>query len=107
TLSQWIRASNMSITLTPPTSYRATLLLWSHYSCDRPTLPHLYLPAWAVTPQPTVSTATSNLPILPTASVNLVPLSAVATVERTTAPLAIMHEEQFPAVTLSFNLAPS
>jgi len=35
-----------------------------------------------------------------------VPLSAVATVERTTAPLAIMHEEQFPAVTLSFNLAP-
>jgi multidrug efflux pump len=53
-----------------------------------------------------MSSATSNLPILPTASTNLVPLSIVATLERTTAPLAIMHEEQFPAATLSFNLAP-
>jgi multidrug efflux pump len=36
-----------------------------------------------------------------------IPLSRIATVERITAPLAIMHQEQFPAVTLSFNLAPS
>jgi multidrug efflux pump len=35
-----------------------------------------------------------------------VPLSAVATLKRTTAPLAISHEAQFPAVSLSFNLAP-
>ncbi len=35
-----------------------------------------------------------------------VPLSAVATLKRTTAPLAISHQAQFPAVTLSFNLAP-
>src|SRR5579885_3524596 len=35
-----------------------------------------------------------------------VPLSAVATIERTTAPLAIAHQAQFPSVTLSFNLAP-
>jgi len=35
-----------------------------------------------------------------------VPLSAVATLTRTTAPLAISHQAQFPAVTLSFNLAP-
>ena len=35
-----------------------------------------------------------------------VPLSAVATFTRTTAPLVIAHEEQFPAVTISFNLAP-
>jgi multidrug efflux pump len=34
-----------------------------------------------------------------------VPLSAFARIERTTAPLAIAHQEQFPAVTLSFNLA--
>src|SRR6202023_2194685 len=34
-----------------------------------------------------------------------VPLSAVATLTRTTAPLAISHQSQFPAVTLSFNLA--
>jgi len=37
---------------------------------------------------------------------SLVPLSAVATVTRKTAPLVVIHQSQFPAVTLSFNLAP-
>ena len=37
----------------------------------------------------------------------LVPLSAFAHLTTVTAPLAINHEGQFPAVTLSFNLAPS
>ncbi|WNV10006.1 efflux RND transporter permease subunit [Tardiphaga sp. 709] len=36
-----------------------------------------------------------------------VPLSAVATLTRTTAPLAISHQAQFPAISLSFNLAPN
>jgi multidrug efflux pump len=35
-----------------------------------------------------------------------VPLSAIATVVQTTAPLAVQREEQFPAGTISFNLAP-
>jgi multidrug efflux pump len=35
-----------------------------------------------------------------------VPLSAVARIHRTTAPLVIAHQEQFPAVTLSFDVAP-
>jgi len=43
---------------------------------------------------------------LPGAAGAQVPLSAVATLTRTTAPLAISHLAQFPAVTLSFNLAP-
>ena len=34
-----------------------------------------------------------------------VPLSAFARVERVTAPLVIAHQEQFPAVTLSFDIA--
>jgi hydrophobe/amphiphile efflux-1 (HAE1) family protein len=34
-----------------------------------------------------------------------VPLSAVARFDRVTAPLVVTHQEQFPAVTLSFNLA--
>jgi multidrug efflux pump len=34
-----------------------------------------------------------------------VPLSAVARIERRTAPLAVSHQEQFPSVTISFNLA--
>jgi multidrug efflux pump len=35
-----------------------------------------------------------------------VPLNAIATFERTTAPLVIAHQAQFPAVTISFNLTP-
>jgi len=35
-----------------------------------------------------------------------VPLSSVASIERRTAPLAVYHQEQFPSVTISFNLAP-
>ncbi len=35
-----------------------------------------------------------------------VPLSAIATISRGTAPLAVTHQSQFPAITLSFNLAP-
>jgi multidrug efflux pump len=43
---------------------------------------------------------------VPGASSTQVPLSAFAELIRTTAPLAIAHQEQFPSVTLSFNLAP-
>ena len=35
-----------------------------------------------------------------------IPLAAIATIERITAPLVVTHQAQFPAVTLSFNLAP-
>ena len=35
-----------------------------------------------------------------------VPLAGFATIERTTAPLAITREDQFPSATISFNLAP-
>ncbi|MGA7991095.1 MAG: efflux RND transporter permease subunit, partial [Thermoanaerobaculia bacterium] len=37
---------------------------------------------------------------------DLVPLSALARLERTVGPLAVNHSGQLPAVTLSFNLAP-
>ena len=40
------------------------------------------------------------------AAQNLVPLSAVADITRSVGPLAITHEQQFPSVTLSFDLAP-
>jgi multidrug efflux pump len=36
----------------------------------------------------------------------MVPLNAIAHYEPTTAPIAVNHQGQFPAVTLSFNLAP-
>jgi multidrug efflux pump len=36
----------------------------------------------------------------------VIPLSAIARYEPTTAPIAVNHQGQFPSVTLSFNLAP-
>jgi len=86
--------------------YRVILEAMPEYQRDPATLSKLYLPAGANTQQPTLSSSTSNLVLLPTTSTNLVPLSAVATVERTTAPLAVIHQDQFPAITISFNLAP-
>ena len=44
---------------------------------------------------------------LPAAGGGQVPLSAIATVEEQTVPLEIDHLGQFPAVTVSFNLAPN
>jgi multidrug efflux pump len=41
-----------------------------------------------------------------TNSTAMIPLSAIAHYERTTAPITVSHQGQFPAVTLSFNLAP-
>jgi multidrug efflux pump len=86
--------------------YRVILEAKPEYQRDPSTLSKLYLPAGTTTTQATLSSSTSNLALLPTNSTNLVPLSAVATIERTTAPLAIQHHDQFPAVTVSFNLAP-
>ena len=42
-----------------------------------------------------------------TAASNAVPLSAFTHIERTVEPLSINHQGQFPAVTVSFNLAPN
>ena len=53
----------------------------------------------------TTNTNTSATPNTVTGS-NQVPLSTFARFEHTTAPLAIAHQEQFPSVTISFNLAP-
>ena len=56
-------------------------------------------PAWQADPA-----ALTQIRVPGTAGAQ-VPLSAVAKIVRTTAPLAITHQAQFPAVTISFNLA--
>jgi multidrug efflux pump len=71
--------------------YRVVLEALPIYQRDPSVLSKLYLPGAA------------GLAGAPGAQV---PLSAVATLTRTTAPLAISHLAQFPAVSLSFNLAP-
>src|SRR5215207_6830862 len=72
--------------------YRVVLEAMPMYQRDPSILSKLYLPGSA--------SATAGTPNAQ------VPLSAVATLTRTTAPLAISHLAQFPAVSLSFNLAP-
>jgi multidrug efflux pump len=72
-------------------------------------LAKLYVPANApVNPLSTSSAQTSAQlsTYVPGSASAQAPLSAMAQITRTTAPLAVMHQEQFPAVTLSFNLAP-
>jgi multidrug efflux pump len=66
--------------------YRIVLEAMPHYQLDPSSLSKLYVPG----------TAGAQ-----------VPLSAVARFETTTAPLVIAHQEQFPSVTISFNLAPN
>jgi multidrug efflux pump len=65
--------------------YRVILEAMPQYQLDPASLSKLYVPG----------TAGAQ-----------VPLSAFARFERTTAPLVIAHQEQFPSVTISFNLAP-
>lgn len=72
--------------------YRVVLEALPMYQRDPSILSKLYLPGAAST---TVGAPGAQ-----------VPLSAVATLKRTTAPLAISHQAQFPSVSLSFNLAP-
>jgi multidrug efflux pump len=43
---------------------------------------------------------------IPSSTGTMVPLSTIASYENTTTPLAVNHQGQFPAVTISFNLAP-
>ncbi len=53
----------------------------------------------------TTNTNTSATPNAVTGS-NQVPLSAFARFEHISAPLALAHQEQFPSITISFNLPP-
>jgi multidrug efflux pump len=65
--------------------YRVVLEAMPQYQSDPAALSRVYVPS---------GTGTQ------------VPLSSVATIERRTAPLVLQHQDQFPSVTISFNLAP-
>jgi multidrug efflux pump len=88
--------------------YRVILEAAPQYQRDPSALTKIYLPA-NIPSQPLQSSSAQNIQPLssfvPGASNTQVPLSAFAEMIRTTAPLAIAHQEQFPSVTLSFNLA--
>ena len=88
--------------------YRVILEAMPHYQKDPTSLSKLYVPASGLAALAQSSSLTSTpTAVIPSVSGNpMVPLSAIARFEHTTAPLVIAHQEQFPAVTISFNLAP-
>ncbi len=65
--------------------YRVVLEAMPQYRSDPSRLAHLYVPS---------SNGTQ------------VPLTAIARIEHTTAPLSVSHQDQFPSEIISFNLAP-
>src|SRR5215831_15338087 len=88
--------------------YRVILEAKPEYQNDPGSLAKLYVPAAGVqaVAQPTSLTSTSPTVIPTVSGAAMVPLSAIARYEHTTAHLVVAHQEQFPAVTISFNLAP-
>ena len=89
--------------------YRVILEASPQYQSDPNSLAKLYLPAagvQAAAQQTSLTAGSSPAQLLTTEGATQVPLSAIAKLQYTTAPLVISHEEQFPAVTISFNLAP-
>ena len=89
--------------------YRVILEAKPEYQNDPTSLAKLYVPASGVqaVAQPTSLTSTSPTVIPTVSGAAMVPLSAIARYEHTTARLVVAHQEQFPAVTISFNLAPA
>src|SRR5262249_23646888 len=89
--------------------YRVILEAMPQYQEDPNSLSKIYVPAPGIRP-PAASpslTAGAQPPPVPVTGSSQVPLSAIAQFRYTTAPLVIAHQEQFPAVTISFNLAPN
>ncbi|MBX9844274.1 MAG: efflux RND transporter permease subunit [Xanthobacteraceae bacterium] len=89
--------------------YRVILEAMPKYQNDPRSLSKLYVPAagnQAVAVSTSLTTGASPTPLLATAGATQVPLGAFARFRYTTAPLVIAHQEQFPSVTISFNLAP-
>jgi multidrug efflux pump len=95
--------------------YRVILEAQPRYQQDPSALSKIYVtgnststgttPTVANTTQGGTNTNTTSSPNAVTGS-QQVPLAAFARFVQTSAPLSISHEEQFPAVTISFDLAP-
>jgi len=69
----------------------------------------LAAPAGALTPSASATTSrgAGSAGATSSAMANAVPLSAIARFEKTTEPLTVSHQGQFPVITVSFDLAPN
>ncbi|MET0536392.1 MAG: efflux RND transporter permease subunit, partial [Xanthobacteraceae bacterium] len=88
--------------------YRVVLEAMPEYQNDPSSLAKLYVPAAGLQAVAQSTSLTANVPLVIPGVFGspMVPLSAFARFEHATAPLVITHQEQFPATTISFNLAP-
>src|SRR4051794_9086216 len=88
--------------------YRIILEALPEFQNDPTSLSKLYVPAAGLQAVAQSTSLTANAPlIIPGVSGSpMVPLSTFARFDHTTAPLMIAHQEQFPSITISFNLAP-
>jgi multidrug efflux pump len=87
--------------------YRVVLEAAPQYQNDPAALGRIYVPASTQAPAQVTIQGTTQAPAPASTQLTAqVPLSAVAKIERRTAPLSVNHQDQFPSVTISFNLAP-
>ena len=115
TLNDAFGQRQISTIYTQVNQYRVILEAQPRYQQDPSALSKLYVTGSNTstgtaatvgnTASGTTNTNTTSTPNVVTGS-NQIPLSAFARFIHTTAPLAIAHQEQFPSVTISFNLAP-
>jgi multidrug efflux pump len=89
--------------------YRVVLEAMPQYQNDPSALDRVFVPTTTSAPpapQSSIQGVTQATPQAPAQAGTQVPLSAVAKIQRRTAPLSVNHQDQFPSTTISFNLAP-
>ncbi len=112
----------ISTIFTQLNQYRVVLEVKPEFKQSPDKLQDIYIPTTTVTTTGTVTatgattgTVTAAVPLTTSAATAAstaatpevqVPLSAITRLSRTTGPLVISHQGQFPATTVSFNLAP-
>jgi multidrug efflux pump len=90
---------------TQTNQYHVILEADPSFQNDPNQLSHIYLPASSTSTSSSSSSTTSSTSSSTTTNSGTVPLSMVAQLKMTGAPLTINHQGQFPVVTISFNLA--
>jgi multidrug efflux pump len=86
--------------------YRVILEAKPEYQRDPSSLSKIYIPASAASQPLAISSTQNATPALASSTpAAQIPISVLASIERTTAPLVIHHDEQFPTAIISFNLA--
>jgi multidrug efflux pump len=96
----------ISIIFTQLNQFRVVLEAQSNFKTSPNALDKIYVNATGSSPANISATGSITASGAITTGGPEIPVSAFATLHNTTAPLAILHQNLFPAVTMSFNLAP-